>query len=93
MVPPSSRHPIRCNPRTTGLAAMQANDTITLIEAYDAMRIFVETVWRRMDKPQEEIALLLAGLKWVDGSPVDPAMWQDWLAAAEGAKEGVASQP
>ncbi|MBR1168981.1 hypothetical protein ACNJYD_23425 [Bradyrhizobium sp. DASA03005] len=72
---------------------MQANDTITLIEAYDAMRIFVETVWRRMDKPQEEIALLLAGLKWVDGSPVDPAMWQDWLAAAEGAKEGVASQP
>lgn len=72
---------------------MQANDTITLIEAYDAMRIFVETVWRRMDRPQEEIAFLLAGLKWADGSPIDPAMWQNWLAAAQSAKEGAASQP
>jgi len=66
---------------------MQANDTITLIEAYDAIRIFVETVWRRMDKPQEEIAFLLAGLKWADGSPVDQAMWQSWLAAAQGVRE------
>jgi hypothetical protein len=66
---------------------MQANDTITVIEAYDAMRIFVETVWRRMDKPQEEVAFLLAGLKWADGTPVDPAMWQNWLAAAQSVKE------
>ena len=69
--------------RTTGLATMQPNDKITLAEAYDAMRIFVETVWRRLDRPQEEIAFLLAGLKWVDGAPVDPAMWQDWLAAVQ----------
>ncbi|MDA9406101.1 MULTISPECIES: hypothetical protein [unclassified Bradyrhizobium] len=66
---------------------MQANDTITLIEAYDAMRIFVESIWRRMDKPQDEVAFLLAGLKWADGSPVDPAMWQDWMAAAQRVKE------
>jgi hypothetical protein len=66
---------------------MQSNDTITLAEAYDAMRIFLETVWRRLDKPQGEIAFLLARLKWVDGSPVDPAMWQDWLAAARSVKE------
>ncbi|MDI3562566.1 hypothetical protein [Bradyrhizobium sp. Arg816] len=72
---------------------MQANDTITLIEAYDAMRIFVETVWRRMDKPQEEVAFLLAGLKWADGSPVDPAMWQNWLTAAHSVKEEGASPP
>lgn len=70
---------------------MQANDTITVIEAYDAMRIFVETVWRRLDKPQEEIAFLLAGSKWADGSPVDPAMWQDWLAAAQSVKEETAN--
>lgn len=70
---------------------MQANDTITVIEAYDAMRIFVETVWRRLDKPQEEIAFLLAGLKWADGSPVDPAVWQDWLAAAQSVKEETAN--
>jgi hypothetical protein len=72
---------------------MQANDTITVIEAYHAMRIFVETVWRRMDKPQEEVAFLLAGLKWADGSSVDPAMWQSWLAAAQSVKEEGASPP
>jgi hypothetical protein len=72
---------------------MQANDTITLIEAYDAMRIFVETVWRRMDKPQEEVAFLLAGLKWADGSPADPAMWQNWLAAARSVREEGAGPP
>ncbi|OSJ30378.1 hypothetical protein BSZ19_24500 [Bradyrhizobium japonicum] len=72
---------------------MRANDTITLIEAYDAMRIFVETVWRRMDKPQEEVAFLLAGLKWADGSPVDPAMWQNWLEAAQSVREEEASAP
>ncbi|MBR0749036.1 hypothetical protein JQ582_34415 [Bradyrhizobium japonicum] len=88
MVLPASRHPINRNSRTTGLATMQANDTITLIEAYDAMRIFVETAWRRMDKHQEEVAFLLAGLKWADGSPVDPAMWQNWLAAAQSVREG-----
>ena len=69
---------------------MQPNDTITLAEAYDAMRIFLETVWRRLDKPQEEIAFLLAGLKWADGAPVDPAMWQDWLAAAQHVKGRIA---
>jgi hypothetical protein len=74
-------------------ATMQANDTITLIEAYDAMRIFMESVWRRMDKPQEEVAFLLAGLKWADGSPVDPAMWQNWLAAAQSVREAGASPP
>lgn len=69
------------------VAMMQSDDTITLAEAYDAMRIFVEAVWRRLDKPQEEIAFLLAGLKWADGAPVDPAMWQDWLAAVQSVKE------
>jgi hypothetical protein len=53
----------------------------------------VEAVWRRVDKPQEEIAFLLAGLKWADGSPVDPAMWQNWLAAAQSVKEEGASPP
>jgi hypothetical protein len=22
-------------------------------------------------------------LKWADGTPVDPTMWQDWLAAVQ----------
>jgi hypothetical protein len=47
------------------------------------MRTFLETVWRRLARPKEEIAFLIAGMAWADGSPVDPAMWQDWLAAME----------
>ena len=52
-----------------------ATDTITVVEGYDAMRIFLDTVWRRHDKPVEEITFVLGGLKWADGSPVDPTMW------------------
>lgn len=70
------------------MTMMKAADTITLIEGYEAMRTFLETVWRRHDKPVEEIAFVLAGLKWADGSPVDPMMWQDWLAAAQIAVAG-----
>jgi hypothetical protein len=28
---------------------------------------------------------VLGGLKWADGSPVDPTTWQDWLAAVQDA--------
>jgi hypothetical protein len=42
---------------------MQPNDIITVAEAYEAMRTFLETVRRRLDKPQEEIAYLLAGFE------------------------------
>ena len=47
------------------------------------MRIFLETVSLRLGKTDEEIDLIVAGLKWADGAPVDPAMWQDWLAAVQ----------
>jgi hypothetical protein len=67
------------------MAIIKAIDTITLVEGYDAVRVFLETVWRRHDKPVEEIAFVLGGLKWADGSPVDPTTWQDWLAAVQDA--------
>jgi hypothetical protein len=57
---------------------MNATDTVTLIEGYDAMRIFLETISLRLGKTDEEICL-----KRADGAPVDPAMWQDWLAAVQ----------
>jgi hypothetical protein len=65
------------------MAIMKASDTITVVEGYDAMRIFLETVWRRHGKTDEEIELLIGGLKWADGAPVDPTMWEDWLAAVQ----------
>jgi hypothetical protein len=47
----------------------------------DAMRVFLQTVWRREGKALEEIALLLGGSAWEDGAPADPTIWQDWLMA------------
>jgi hypothetical protein len=61
----------------------EATDTITVIEGYDAMAIFLDTFWRRHGRSVEEIAFLLGSLRWADGSPVDPTTWQDWLAAVE----------
>jgi hypothetical protein len=68
---------------TEDVTRMNATDTITLIEGYDAMRIFLESVSLRLGKTGEEIDFIVAGLKWTDGAPADPAMWQDWLAAVQ----------
>ncbi|MFT6671931.1 MAG: hypothetical protein ACJAVZ_003413 [Afipia broomeae] len=62
---------------------MNAIDSITLIEGYDAMRIFLEMALLRLGKADEEIALIMAGVKWADGAPVDPTMWEAWLAAVQ----------
>jgi hypothetical protein len=53
---------------------MNATDTITLIEGYDPMRIFLETVSLRLGTTDEEIDPIVGGLKWANGAPVDPAM-------------------
>jgi hypothetical protein len=59
----------------------RATDRVTVLEGYDAMRVFLETAWERQGKDTEEIALLLGGSRWVDGTPVDPTTWEDWLEA------------
>jgi hypothetical protein len=59
------------------MTMMKAPNTITLVEGYDAVSVFLETVWRRHGKPVGEIAFVLGGLQWVDGAPVDSTMWQD----------------
>jgi hypothetical protein len=46
---------------------MNATDTITLIEGYDAMRIFLETVLLRLGMTDEEIDFIVGGLKWGEG--------------------------
>ena len=62
-------------------AALTASETITVIEGFDAMRIFLAMVWRRLGRDPEDIAFVLGGAKWADETPVDAAMWEDWLAA------------
>ena len=71
------------NSESLDTAMIKATDTITVIEGYDAMRVFLETVWRRHGMPVEQIAFLLGSLKWADGAPVDATTWQDWLAAVQ----------
>ena len=44
------------------------------------MRIFLETVSRRLGKTDEEIDLIVAGANWGAGRS---GMRQDWLAAAQ----------
>jgi hypothetical protein len=70
------------------MTVMTGTDTITLREGYDALRIFLERVWRRRGKNDEEIEFFFGALKWADGSPVDPTTWEDWLAAVEIARGG-----
>jgi hypothetical protein len=71
------------NSESLDMATFKATDTITVIEGYDAIRVFLEAVWRRHGKPVEQIAFLLGSLKWADGTPVDPTSWQDWQAAVQ----------
>jgi hypothetical protein len=64
------------NSGSLNMAMMKATDTITVIEGYDAVRVFLETVWRRHGKPVEEMAFVLGGLKmgrWFAGRPVHVA--------------------
>ena len=74
------------------MTTMKANDTITIVEGYDAMRMFLEAVWGRQGKTDEQIELLVGALKWADGTPVDQAMWEDWLAAVQIAHIGRTSE-
>jgi hypothetical protein len=68
------------------MTIVKATDTITVVEGYDATRIFLETVRRRHGDAPGQIELAIGGLKWADGSPVDPTMWADWLTAVQTAR-------
>jgi hypothetical protein len=67
---------------------MNVTDTITPHEGYEAMRLFLEAVSRRLGQADAKIEFFVGGLTWADGSPVDPTLWQDWLAAVEMARRG-----
>jgi hypothetical protein len=68
----------------------KATDRITVLEGFGAMRIFLEAIWRRQGKSSEEIAFVLAGSQWMDGSPADPTIWDEWIAAVRVSSSGQA---
>jgi hypothetical protein len=63
------------------IAEPKATDKITVLEGFDAMRVILETIWQRQGKAPEDIAFVLGGSRWADGSPADPMIWKDWLMA------------
>jgi hypothetical protein len=63
------------------IAEPKPTDTMTVLEGFEAMRLFLETIWERRGKAPEDIAFILGSSRWADGSPADPLIWQDWLMA------------
>jgi len=54
------------------------------LEAFDAMRLFVEEYWNVGGQSEDEIRNLLSAMDrgtWGDHSPGDPASWSDWIRA------------
>ena len=58
-------------------------ENLTFLEAYKAMYVFLDSYYFQMNKP-DEIGALLGDLRiLLDGKPVDPAAWDDWLVAVQ----------
>jgi hypothetical protein len=75
-------------PEWTGPGAPKIDELphLSALEAFDAMRLFIEAYWERGLKRSDDLRLLLSALSrethmWPDGGPNDPAMWSDWLLA------------
>jgi hypothetical protein len=66
----------------------QASETVTLTEAFNAMGLFLEAIRRRHDEAAGALDFVIGGLKWADGSPADPGMWEEWVAAAATVRRG-----
>jgi hypothetical protein len=67
-------------------AAPGPSDTITVIEAFDAMRLFLSTIWKRQGGGPEELAFVIGAAAWEDGTPADPELWGDRLLAVRACK-------
>jgi hypothetical protein len=47
---------------------LKPTDAITVLEGFDAVRIFLETLWHRQGKDAAEIAFVLGATRWEDGT-------------------------
>lgn len=67
---------------------LNAETKISISEAFDAMRGFLETYWEEMGKSSDDLAVLLGSLDRDEFRimPLDPAMWYSWLEAVEKAR-------
>jgi hypothetical protein len=61
------------------------------LEAFDAMRIFLEAYWERGLRASDDVAVLLGNIDRrfsSGGEPLDIAQWDDWLEAVRKVKAG-----
>ena len=57
------------------------DETITQLQAYNAMIIFLQNYYLRVGEP-DALGILLGGMEFVsEGTTRDPAAWEDWLDA------------
>lgn len=65
---------------------------LTQLQAFDAMRHFLEAYWRLGNKSSDDIAGPLGSINrdmMQDGSVPDPALWHMWREAVEKVAFGV----
>lgn len=61
--------------------------SLTELEAFDAMRIFIQAYWERGSKTSDDIANLLSDISRRPGlPPIDIAQWNDWRDAVDKVK-------
>jgi hypothetical protein len=61
---------------------------LTMVEAYDAMRVFLEAYWRRGGGSSSDLAVLLGCTQRAhDHRTIDPAQWFDWIEAVASVRE------
>jgi len=62
------------------------DDKITITEAYKAMYLYLENLYKLTGS--DDLAGFLGGMSMIqDGKPVDEAIWEDWLEAIDQAKK------
>ena len=66
--------------------AIDGERALSSLNAFDAMRAFLEAYWEREFKQSDDMAVLLGSLNRVpvsDTPPLDIALWHDWLKAIQ----------
>jgi hypothetical protein len=66
-----------------------ATPRLSIREAFDALRHFLEAYWERGGRTSDDVSHLLSaidGSMTDDGGPLDRAQWSDWLEAVKKAE-------
>ena len=84
-----------CRPQWIGpdAPALSELPTLNALEAFDAMRAFLQAYWKEVSS--DELAALLSEIERdssirPDGGPLEPGAWDGWLDAIAAVKQSKA---